>query len=144
MDAGVKEFGHPKTLKDTIEGAVFRAKRVFENCNYSFGIESGLAEVPYSKSGVMDVTACAIYDGREIHIGLSPSFEYPKRVTELILKNGLDASQAFKEAGLTNHPKIGMAEGIVSVLTHGRLTRKEYTKHAIIMAMIHLENENLY
>jgi non-canonical (house-cleaning) NTP pyrophosphatase len=35
---------------------------------------------------------------------------------------------------------LGSAEGIIGVLTKGRLTRKEYVKQAITMALINLEN----
>src|SRR5665213_1581325 len=61
----------PKTLQETIEGARNRAISAFQTCTYSFGIESGLMAVPYTKSGYMDVCVAAIYDGNETHLGLS-------------------------------------------------------------------------
>ncbi|MDO8601646.1 MAG: DUF84 family protein [bacterium] len=139
IEVNVEQFGHPKTLKETVEGALNRSRKAFVDCQYSVGIEGGLMEVSYTKSSVMEVTACAIYDGKRFHLGLSPAFEWPKKVTELIL-GGMDGSQALKEAGFTNHPKIGTAEGGISILTHGRVNRKEYTKSAVQMALIHLEN----
>lgn len=48
-------------------------------------------------------------------IGMSPSFEWPPKMTELIL-DGLDGSQAFKELGLTDHVKIGTAHGAITHL----------------------------
>lgn len=135
----VELFGHPKTLAETVEGAIERAKKSFVDCDYSIGLESGIMPVPHAKTNYMEFTACAIYDGKNMHLGLSPAFEWPKKIIELILK-GLDGSQAFKEAGFTNHPKIGVAEGAIWHLTKGRMNRKEYTKLALEMAMVHLEH----
>lgn len=143
VEVVTEEFGHPKNLKATIEGAMDRAKQAFVDCNYSFGIEGGLMEVPYSKSGFMEVAACAIYDGKQFHLGLSPGCEWPKKVTELIFK-GLDGSQAMKEVGITKAVKVGAAEGAIWHLTKGQINRKEYNKAAVLMALIHLENPEHY
>ena len=135
---------HPKSLEETIKGAMNRAKNAWDDCDFSFGIESGLMQVPFSKTGYMDFTCCAIFDGKECHIGLSSAFEYPKEVTRLILEDGLNAEQASNKIGLSSNPKLGSAEGILGILTKGRYPRKEYTKEAIRMALIHLENAPLY
>jgi len=144
IDVNVALYGHPKSLKETVEGAIERAKDAFVDSEYSFGIEGGLMEVPFSKTGFMEVGACAIYDGKNIHLGLSPAFEWPKKVTEMILNDQADASQAFKQLGLTHHEKLGAIEGgIVGYLTDGRLTREDYTRYSIVMAMIDLEKADL-
>lgn len=130
----------PKSLDETTRGAMNRAKVSFLNCDYSIGLESGLMEVSNTKSGYMDVCVCAIYDGKEYHIGLSSAWEFPdKKVTALMLKEGLDMSQAINKAGLTDNPNIGSEEGAIGILTKGRMTRKEYTKQALRTALIHLE-----
>ncbi len=144
VDVPLELFGHPKTLEETVEGAVQRAKNAFGECEYSIGIESGLMRVPMSKTGVMDVTVCAIYDGKNSHLGLSSAFEYPKAMTELILHHGLDASQACREVGLTTSEKVGTEEGIIAIMTNGRINRKEYTKQAIMNALVHVEHPELY
>ena len=135
---GVSE--QPKSLDETIKGAMHRALGAFKNCDYSFGLESGLFRVPYTKTGHMDICAAAIYDGSSYHLGLSSAFEFPLTVTKLIFKEGLDASQACYQAGLTGKKDVGSAEGLIGILTKGRVTRKDYTIQAIKMAMIHLEN----
>ena len=99
--------------------------------------------VPYTKSGVMDVCVCAIFDGAVIHLGLSSAFEPPLKVAEL-MEQGMDMSQATAAAGLTSNQNIGASEGLIGILTHGRLTRLMYTKQAITTALIHLENEHLF
>lgn len=138
-----EEFGHPKTLRDTIEGAKQRAKQAFLNCTYSFGIESGMFPSPEAKSGYFETTVCAIFDGTKFHIGLSPSFEWPEKMVKLILK-GYDGSQAFKLVGLTKHQKVGVAEGGIHVLTHGKINRTGLNELAVMMALVHLENPDHY
>lgn len=134
----------PKNLDQTIRGAMNRAKNAIHNCEYSFGLESGLMKVPHTKSGYMDFCACAIYDGKKFHLGLSSCFEYPKKVIRLIFEEGLEVDEAYHQLGLTDNARIGRAEGVIGQLTKGRLKRKEYTKQAIRTALIHLENLELY
>ena len=137
IQSGVAD--QPKSLEETIRGAMNRAKGAFQDCKYSFGIESGLMAVPNTKTGFMDVCVCAIFDGEEYHLGLSSAWEAPKQVMHHMIAEGLDMNQAVFKAGLTDNPKIGSAEGLIGIMTKGRLTRKEYTKEAIRTALIHLE-----
>ena len=131
----------PKTLDETIKGAMNRAKSSFEACTYSIGIESGLMAVPYTKSGYMDVCVCAIFDGKEFHLGLSSAWEFPNpKIIHSIINEDIDMSQAVNKAGLTSNQKIGSAEGAIGIVTKGRLDRKEYTKQALVMALIHIDN----
>ena len=134
-----KVSDQPKSLNETIQGAINRARQTYEDCDYSFGIESGLMTVPQTKTGYMDISVCAIYDGREFHLGISSAFECPLKVTEYMIKGGLNMNEAFYKAGLTDNPQVGSTQGAVSILTKGRLTRKEYTKQAIRTALIHME-----
>lgn len=145
IDVNVPLFGHPKNIKETIQGAIGRAKNAYTNCTYSFGLEGGLMEVPFSKTGFMEIGACAIYDGHNIHLGLSPAYEWPTKVTDLIVSGKADASQAFKKLEYTQHEKLGAQEGgIIGYLTEGRLTREDFTKYSIIMALIHLEKPEFF
>jgi len=138
------EFGHPKSLEETVEGAMERAKQAFADCDYAIGIEGGLMAVPHSKTGFMEVGACAIFDGTAYHLGLSPAMEWPKVALDGILNKGLDGSQALKEAGLTDHDKIGTASGIISLLTDGAVDRTMQNKLAVQMALSHLLHPELY
>ena len=142
VQSGVAD--QPKSLEETIEGATNRAKNAYVDCALSFGIESGLMKVPKTKTGYMDVCACAIFDGQEFHLGLSSCFEYPKEVTRLVFEEGLNISQAFNKAGLTVKSDLGAQEGGIGILTNGRVVRKDYTKQAIITALIHIENKHLF
>lgn len=140
MDVKIEQFGHPKSLEETVAGAVDRAKQSHVGNDYGFGLESGLMKVPQTKSGYMEVLACAIYDGKQIHMGLSQAYEWPKEVLDGILNKGMDGSQAMKAAGLTQHEKLGEHEGFVGIFTKGRMNRTDYNKSAIVMALMHLEN----
>ncbi len=141
----VPEFGHPKSMQETVEGAIYRAKEAFSNCTYSIGLEGGLIEVPHTHSGFMEVGACAIYDGKTIYLGLSPAYEWPVPVTQLILAGKADASQAFRQLEYTTHDKLGAAPGgIIGLLTHGRMSREDFTKYSLMMAIIQLEQAVFY
>lgn len=137
VSSGVSE--QPMSLEETLQGAINRAKNSFNNCHYSFGLESGMIKVPYTKTGYMDVCACAIYDGEEIYLGLSSAWETPEAVFIEMHENGLDMNQAAYKAGLTINEKVGSAEGLVGIVTKNRLTRKEYTKQALLTALVRLE-----
>lgn len=134
----------PHSLDETIRGAMNRAKAAFENCDLSFGIESGLMHVPHTKTGVMDLCVCAIYDGKEFHLGTSSAFECPPLVVKYMHEDGLDMNDASHKAGLTEDLSIGSGQGLIGLLTKNRVDRLAYTKQAIYMAMIHLENAEIY
>ena len=145
VDVKVDLFGHPKTLKDTISGAIDRAKQAFVDCDFSFGLEGGLMEVPFTKTGYMEVGACAVYDGKNVCLGLSPAFEWPVKATELIVAGQADGSQALKQIGFTAHEKLGAVKGgAIGVLSHGHMIREDFTKYSIIMAVVQLENPEFY
>jgi inosine/xanthosine triphosphatase len=136
----VEQFGHPKNLEETVRGAVDRAQQAYVGNDYGIGIEGGLMIVPQTKSGYMEVAACAIFDGKQIHLGLSQACEWPKGVTEAILHKGLDGSQAMKVLGHTQHEKLGEKEGMIGIYSKGRTNRTEFNKGALMMALVHLEN----
>lgn len=132
----------PVHLNEIIEGAIFRAKSVFGDCEYSAGIEDGISPVPETISGYMNFCCCAIFDGMRIHLGLGPAFEYPPECTKRVIIEGITISQAF--ISLTNKPDIGYEEGIIGWLTRGKISRTGYTRHAVEMAKVQIDNKKLY
>jgi inosine/xanthosine triphosphatase len=139
VDAASGVSDQPKSLEETVAGAMNRAKAAFADCDYSIGLESGLMRVPETKTGFMDVCVSAIYDGKEFHLGLSSAWEH-SGIFDLVVNKGLDISEAANQLGLTHNPGIGAAEGAIGILTKGRLDRKAYTKQALRTALIHLED----
>jgi inosine/xanthosine triphosphatase len=138
LDVSSEISDQPKSLEETMLGAMNRARNAFKDCAFSFGLESGLMSVPNIKTGCMDVCVCAIFDGKEYFFGLSSAWEVPKKVMEH-MNNGMNMTDAALKAGFSTNPKLGAAEGLIGVVTKGRLTRKSYTKEAIRTALIHLE-----
>lgn len=131
----------PKSLEETINGAMNRARNAFNGCDYAVGIESGLMQVPGSKSGYMDVCACAIYDGTDHALGLSSAWEFKDpEVMRLIVEGDTDMAEVVNRVGLTNDADIGMNEGAIGIVTKGRLGRKDFTKQAIRAALIHIDD----
>ena len=143
IDVEVEEFGHPKTIAETIRGAKDRAQAAFEGSELSVGIESGLIEAPETSTGYLETTACALFDGKRYAVGLGPSFEWPKEVIKLILA-GHDGSQAFNEVGLTEDVKVGASHGAIHILTHGSVDRITLNELAIRMALVQLQNPEHY
>ncbi|MDP3640211.1 MAG: inosine/xanthosine triphosphatase [Nanoarchaeota archaeon] len=144
MDVLSGVSAQPTSIEETIHGATNRAKNAFQRCEYSVGLEDGLLAVPSSRTGYMNVCACILYDGKHDHLGLSSGFEYPPKVLRLVFEEGLEISQAFYQAGLTKDPMVKHAEGAVGILTKGRLSRRDYTAQAVMMALVSLENPQLY
>jgi inosine/xanthosine triphosphatase len=128
----------PLSLDETLRGAIARARSAFAECDLSVGIEDGLFEVPYTQSGYMNACACVIFDGKREHVGLASAFEYPAEVMRFVIEEGLDITQAFVKAGLSNNARLGAAEGAIGVLTRGRLTRRDYARQAVDMALLHV------
>jgi inosine/xanthosine triphosphatase len=140
-NSGVSD--QPISLPEIIRGAINRARYVFKaTCEYSIGIEDGISPVPETRSGYMNFCACAIFNGKRIFLGLGPGFEYPADCTRKVLDEGITISGAFEP--LSGKPDIGYEEGIIGWLTDGNISRKDYTKHAVEMAKIQIDNPELY
>jgi inosine/xanthosine triphosphatase len=139
-DSGVGE--QPISLEETIKGAINRSKGAFGDCIYSVGIEDGISRVPETASGYMNFCCCAVFDGNRIYLGLGPAFEYPPECTRKVVEDGITISEAF--IPLSGKPDIGYDEGIIGWLTGGRINRMDYTKQAVEMARIQIDNPELY
>lgn len=143
VDVDIEEFGHPKNINETTKGAKDRARAAFDGADYGIGIESGLLEITESDEGYLEVPICAIYDGERYVIGAGPANAWPYEMQKMIL-DGLDGSQAFKQLGLTSHEKVGAVKGAIHALTHGRIDRTMVNELAVTMALVQLENPELY
>ena len=132
----------PRGIEEIIKGAENRARNSFMICDYSIGLESGIFQTPYFK--FVDMAVCSIYDGENFHYGFSEGFAVPPKLAKLINEEGLDLSQAAKKAGMTASNKIGYEKGIINILTNGRFVRADQIKSSLQMALISLENPDLY
>jgi inosine/xanthosine triphosphatase len=152
VDSGVG--GQPMTLEPIVLGAKNRALQAFKmsskTVDVAFGIESGLyrlttvveTEDPYD--GWFDVCVCSCFDGRVHHLGTSCSFQVPPKIMKYVLDNGVELSEACFKSGITANAKLGSAEGLIGILTGGRIKRLDYTKQALACSMIALENKGWF
>ena len=56
----------------------------------------------------------------------------------------MDLSQACLDSGISTNTKIGSTEGLIGILTKGRVDRKEYSKQCVMAAVLQLENNDWY
>ena len=150
VDSGIKD--QPDTLEETITGAQNRAKGAYKEAKdetgadsiiVGLGIESGLF---YTADGrCYDVCVCSsTNDGVQFNQGMSCSFEVPPAVAKFVKEDGMDLTQASNAAGLSANPKLGEAEGLIGVLSQGRITRQVYTEQAVSTSLMWMSNEELY
>lgn len=135
-DSGVS--AQPLGLEETLSGAGNRAKNAYGRCDYSVGLESGLVPVPLSRTGYMNLSACAIFDGQSLFVGLGPAFELPDAITRLVVDQKMELDEAIVRSGFSSNPRIGYSEGIIGMLTRGVVTRKDYMVPAVSMALVRL------
>lgn len=131
----------PIGLEETLRGAKNRARAAWSMSvggHWGVALESGLVPVPETRTGYMNLTACAIFDGQRMAVGLGPAFELPDAVTHLVVHEGLELDPAVRRAGLTDNARIGYSQGIIGILSQGRVTRMEYSKPAVSMALVAL------
>lgn len=141
--------GQPLTIYETMLGAKNRAIDSYvrfkdENSILGIGIESGLIDIPIGNCGKADFCVCALFDGQKFLFGFSQMFVLPRVVETLVVNNGMDLNKAFYSLQLTDNPKIGNAEGMISLLSSGRITRQSYTVQALVAAFIQFEKPDLY
>lgn len=136
----------PFSLEETIRGAKNRARNAFEAspCTYGVGVESGLMEAPATRTRFLHISICSIFDGTESYIGLSTGFEVPPVILMLMASKKIDLTQACLESGISSNTQLGSQEGLIGILTNGKVDRKEYSKQAIRTALIQLDHAKWY
>ena len=140
-----KPFGQPLGQAQTIQGAVARAEQALKAGSYDIGvgIEAGLAPVPRTRSGFVDVQWCAILDREgNLTLGHGSGFEYPLKVTEEVFVRKREVGEAMER--LSGIERIGERMGAIGYLSRGRLTRTRLTEQAVFMAMLPRMRASLY
>ena len=137
----------PLSLEETILGAKNRAKKAFEAsqpCQYGIGIEGGIFASPGTQTGFMTINVCSIFDGTHHYIGFTSAYEVPPQILQLMLDQKMDLSEACLHSGITSKAKVGVSEGLIGILSQGRIDRKQYIKESLAMALVQLENRSWY
>jgi inosine/xanthosine triphosphatase len=151
VEPGVPQ--QPIGWAEILEGAKSRARRAFEAgpCDVGVGYEDGLVPVAGTGTGHVNFGCCAIFDGRRFTLGFSGGFEYPTACTRRAVGarrpvgDTFDAvfARATGRRAPENRPSA-LTIGNVGMLTGRKLTRREYTRHAVIGALIQLRHPQLY
>ena len=142
VETGVNE--EPWGFPATVQGAQNRARAAFEYLGpedattgcvaFGIGVESGFIEVTPAAFTLYNFDVCCLFDGSCDYFGISPGFEYPRRLVRDIFLH----RQPFQAARqyITTTPDIERQGGIVGVLAAGRIDRPEMTRLAAHMALI--------
>jgi non-canonical (house-cleaning) NTP pyrophosphatase len=98
------------------------------------GVESGFIEVAPATFTLYNFDVCALFDGQDYYLGISPGFEYPRRLVRNIFLH----RQPFQQARqyITTAADIEQRAGIVGVLAGGLIDRPEMTRLATRLALI--------
>lgn len=140
-ESGVSK--QPLSFEETVRGAMNRARSIHQQNSYAIGLESGLIDVPLC-SRKMDLCVCSIYDGKKYAYGISSGFELPTAINNYLTTGKFDLNDASFGIGITSNEKVGSSEGLIGILTRNRVTRKDYTKQALQMALIQLDFPEMY
>lgn len=151
VTSGVDE--QPKTLDETVIGSLNRALNAYvDGADLGIGIESGLMLSPL---GWINFTSAVIVENRKaadigypidgVHYGHSTGFPLPNKIVDKIINEGMDLDAAAYACGFVDVPNIGKVDGgFLGVLTKGRVSRKTYSKQALMMALISWENKEMF
>lgn len=153
IKADSKVPNQPIGLKSIIQGAINRAQYsldfiIFEKKTsiniFGVGIEAGLVEIPYTRTGFMDFQFCAIInETKKISLGSGIAFEYPKFIVDQIFPNqGKEIGEIMGK--LANNINLKNETGAISFLSKNVLTRTEILSKAVICALLPFINQELY
>ncbi len=121
----------PVGLTAVVSGAMSRAKHATQWGDHGVGIEAGVVEV---ESKHLDVTIAAIVDkSGVVTLGIGAGFQIPPMFLEKVL-NGVELGDVAEKVLKT--PAVGYRQGLVGVLTRGRVTRFDLNYMAVTMALI--------
>jgi inosine/xanthosine triphosphatase len=126
--------------KETVKGAMERAKAAIEYGDLGVGVEAGLFHTDAGR--IFDIQYCAIIDrnGRTT-FGHGIGFEYPPLVLKEVQKGKTIGEIMSSISGIKD---IGSREGAVGYLSHRSLTRASITRDAVLSALIPRLNPRLY
>lgn len=138
VDTGVPEQPFDEQV---IQGAVERAKKALQACDFGVGIEAGLIWNPYLETH-FDVQYCAIIDHlKKLTVGHGPGFIYPKKVLTEV-KNGMTVGQVMDQ--ISGQKNLGEKEGAIGYLSKGLLSRTKLCEQAVLMALVPRIKGELY
>ena len=144
VNTGVSD--EPWGFPSTVQGAQNRAQaayvhlmsvpvpRAAGHIALGIGVESGFIDVTPVTFTLYNFDVCALFDGQSYYLGISPGFEYPRRLVRNIFLH----RQPFQQARqyITTTADVEQQAGIVGVLAGGLIDRPEMTRLATRLALI--------
>ena len=139
VPSGIKPF--PTSEEETFQGAVNRAKAVseMEQADYYVGLEGGLQT--FNGYIIVKQIAVVLHD-EKTGIGVSSGYNAPET-----LINQLDMTSDESRIILDRYfgkTEILSKEGIIGVLTNGKLNRTTISRNAVICALTVFINPQYY
>lgn len=121
------------------------------SCDLGVGYEDGLVPVEETRTGHVNFGCCAIFDGADFSLGFSGGFEYPLECSQRAVSTGTPVGDTFDRvfshatgSALPESGPSSLTIGNIGVLTGEKLTRRDYTRHAVVCALIQLRLPGLY
>jgi inosine/xanthosine triphosphatase len=151
VPSGVPE--QPVGWEEIVRGARNRARlaRASEPCDLGVGLEDGLVALPDGEGELrhLNVGCAAIAHGERVWLGFSSGFAYPPECTEPAVRDRAPIGSLFdrlweQRRGEALAPAAARTMGNVGKLTLGVLPRSEYTRHAVLCALVALIHGDLY
>ncbi|MCP3984472.1 MAG: DUF84 family protein [bacterium] len=147
VPSGVSE--QPCGFIEIQRGARNRAEAARKSgaCDLAVGYEDGLVEV--EGAGWLNIGCAAVMDAEHASIGLSSGFSYPPACIQPAVENREPIGEVFDALWRRQHPDAGrtasaLSTGNVGKLSAGVLTRAEYTRHAVLCALVSWLHPDLY
>ena len=139
VDSNVAD--QPMTSEATLQGAKNRANNArseFPIADYWVGIEAG---VMVQNSIHFCFAWVVILSSNQIGLSKSSMFALPHGVSELLVQ-GIELGQA--DNLFFNRKNSGQKDGIIGVLTSGKISRTDYYVEPTVLALIPFINQELY
>lgn len=139
---GVPE--QPVGFEEILAGARGRAEaaRASGPCDLAVGYEDGLVRVEGPDGSWLNVGCAAVWDGERLGLGLSSGFRYPPACAERAAGERVPIGPLFdrlwRERGLAEAAEApsALSVGNVGKLTAGALPRADYTRQAVLCALV--------
>lgn len=144
VNTGVSD--EPWGFPSTVQGAQNRAQAAYAHLMrrlapgatgyiaLGIGVESGFIDVTPVTFTLYNFDVCALFDGQSYYLGISPGFEYPRRLVRNIFLDRQPFQQARQYISTT--ADVEQQAGLVGVLAGGLIDRPEMTRLATRLALI--------
>ncbi len=147
VESGVppQPLGHAEIQRGAHNRAL--AARRSGPCDLAVGYEDGLVEV--EGVGWMNVGCATLLDDERQSVGFSSAFAYPSACIAEAVEGRRPIGEVF-DAFWQTHRRTATSEpsalsvGNIGKLSEGVLTRAEYTRHAVLCALVSWLHPDLY